>query len=318
MSIKRKLQYIKRVVSGLIKNGTMKSRATLNMEESISTDIPKVFDKAIFNFTIDFELVWGNGNLGGCDHDYHRRVHAAKTQKENFYPFTDLLKSTDVKITWAALGKLLDPSSIPPRDAQFSPEWTTNYYDQTYTSLENSLWDGREYIDYILEDLRGHELISHGHSHIDFSDPATRLEVAKWDIEHGIQALRAKGPQVNGFVYPCNQHGYQNLLVQNGIEIIRGSDHSWKTQGPIIHTPLGFWISPAFMNAKEVISVIKKAIDQKAFIHPWMHLIECDLTQNDLDNFYRPIFEFVKERQSRGELEILSFDEINQRIRSLM
>ena len=58
MSVKRNLQYLKRGLTGLLKNGSLKSKAIVNMEESIESRVPKFFDKAIFNFSIDFELAW--------------------------------------------------------------------------------------------------------------------------------------------------------------------------------------------------------------------------------------------------------------------
>jgi hypothetical protein len=77
-----------------------------------------------------------------------------------------------------------------------------------------------------------------------------------------------------------------------------------------VGTPVGFWVSPSAMTASDVIYIIDSGIKKNAFIHPWMHLNECSLAEKDMDNFYRPIFEYVNEKCVKGELQNLSFEKI--------
>ena len=63
---------------------------------------------------------------------------------------------------------------------------------------------------------------------------------------------------------------------------------------------------------KDMKQVIDRAVAQNAFVHPWMHLIECSLRERDLKDFYRPLFEYVLELQAKGKIENVSFKRISQ------
>ncbi len=314
MTLKRNIQHLMRNIRSLKKERRWEPLNVKKVRDSLIA-VPSPFDKAIFNFTIDFELIWGNGIVDEKEHSKERRIKAATSQKENFYPFVEMVQKIGIPLTWAIVGKLADSDSLPSENEKFSPSWAQrDWYDSSYKELERSLWDGEEYLNYIEKNLSDHEIKSHGYGHIDYIDKATTEKVAKWDMGYGIAALRKRGHKINGFVYPCNHHGHLHLLEENKIEIIRGKDEQWQTQNKPFHTPLGFWISPTFFTASEVISLIDLAVEKKAFFHPWMHLLECDLKQNDIEDFYYPIFSHVKKLNEQGVLDILSFDEINKHL----
>ena len=134
-------------------------------------------------------------------------------------------------------------------------------------------------------------------------------------MKEGIQSLRDFGFQVDGFVYPCNKHGHFELLKDHNIKIIRGENQDWKLDSNPVQSPLGFWVSPAFISFKEMRALVEHAVEHKSFIHPWMHLVECEPSKGDLSDFYRPLFELILELKMAQKLEILSFSEIYQRIK---
>jgi len=90
----------------------------------------------------------------------------------------------------------------------------------------------------------------------------------------------------------------------------------WNTDShSAIRTPIGFWMSPGMMDFRDAKKIIDQGIESKCFIHPWIHLVECSLREKDIDNFYRPLFEYVLSKRKEGSLEVLSFKEISRRLR---
>lgn len=316
MSIKRFIQHKKRVVQSLLQSGSVKPENIKIVEDALAEPVPTSFSKALFNFTIDFELIWGNGDVDGVDHSYERRLKSAKSQAENFIPFVEMLNELGFDISWAILGKLASSDIEPPREASFSPKWAkNNWYDDKYKRLDPKLWNGEFYLNQIKENCPNHEILSHGHSHIDYSDISVSENIAKWDMENGIDSLSQFGFKVEGFVYPCNKHNFKKLLRLNGVEIIRGVDSKWSVLNDLVETPIGFWISPAFFTVKEIKRLIDIAVINKSFFHPWMHLLECDIKQGDIDKFYKPIFEYILELETEGKILNISFNNINKKMK---
>lgn len=311
-SFKRKIQHSIIKMKSLLKDKKFHSQHVVKRMEELGIANPVIPEKALFNFSIDFELVWGNGETNGKEISSEKRIQNALVQAEAFGPFMDMLDEIGFPITWATLGRLANSDTIPPQESAFNPDWSIDWYDSHYKNLENQIWDGTSYLDRIKEAKVDHEVQSHGYAHIDYSDSSTSEKVAAWDIETSLMELRSYGFEVNGFVYPCNRPKYENLLPKNGVEIIRGIDQSWVTQGELKKTPLGFWISPAIYGLDDMIKIIDHAVERKSFIHPWMHLIECDLNEDDIENFYRPIFEYILKLQRDGLVENISFKRINE------
>ncbi len=278
--------------------------------------MPFKTDQAWFNFTIDFELFWGNGQVDGSDHSIIRRVDAAKRLSENFWKFTEMSRELGFKISWAVVGKMLNPEFVPPENLQFKPSWGSDNWYELPKQIHNSpeLWNGEEYIGYLKKHHLQNEILSHGFGHIDYCDISTSEEIAKFDIEKSLNLLRASGMDAKGFVYPCNKVNFPELLLENGIGICRGESSKWDFRRSLVQTPIGFWISPGMMSFKDLKSMVKKAIENRSFLHLWMHLIEMDLKEKDLDDFYRPLFEMILELQSRGLMRVVSFAEIKEKI----
>ena len=230
MTIKRSIQHLIRIYRSLRQDFSFTPPYIKEIRNSLNERVPSAFDKAIFNFTIDFELVWGNGMVDGQEHSKERRIQAAMAQSENFKPFVDLVKELDIPLSWAVVGKLADAEVTPGPRNQFKPSWAKrSWYDSEYKKLDPKLWRGEDYLNYIEKNLPDHEIKSHGFGHIDYIDEATTEDVARWDMRKGIELLRARGHKVNGFVFPCNHHAHLKLLKENEVDIIRGQNHQWKT-----------------------------------------------------------------------------------------
>jgi hypothetical protein len=311
LSPKRAIQFFKRKSLNLLTRLTLSDQYIKNIENDLEIPNPPFLSTAVFNFTIDFELAWGNGNVANHDHSYERRKLAAMVQSENFDLFLKMFDELNFPTTWATLGKLANPLLRPTNDESFKPQWSKkDWYSEDYLKLDKELWDGRGYLEKIKNQKVKHEIMSHGFAHIDYCDPATIKEIAEWDMTNGISSLRDFGFQIDGFVFPCNHKAHLELLASKGINIVRGDDEKWNLKTLPISTPIGFWLSPAFFTFGEIKSLINKAVDNKSFFHPWMHLIECDLRQRDLEHFYYPLFNYVKELETKGRIQNLSFSQI--------
>lgn len=315
MSFKREIQFLRRKAVNLLKRRQLEDSYIIELKKDLSVPVPSAFQTALFNFTIDFELVWGNGNIGNIEHRAERRIQSGNVQQQNFGPFLKMLNDLHFPITWAVLGKLANPKLLPEKEQEFRPNWATrSWYDDEYFKNPSQLWSGQDYLKAIQGSPVGHEIMSHGFSHIDYEDPATTEAVASWDMKHGIEELRKLGFSVNGFVFPCNKHAYGELLRQFDISIVRGMNNQWCLDKVPMATPIGFWISPAFYTFKEIKELLDHCVEKKSFFHPWMHLIECDLRQKDIENFYLPMFSYVKELQDKGLMKNISFHEISSEI----
>lgn len=67
----------------------------------------------------------------------------------------------------------------------------------------------------------GHEIASHGFSHVPFDDPATPDADLAADIEAAVEVGRARGVPPRTFVYPRNRVGRTRLLAANGFGAYR-------------------------------------------------------------------------------------------------
>lgn len=315
ISLKREIQFLRRKAVNLLKRQRLEDPYIVELKKDLSVPAPSPFQTALFNFTIDFELVWGNGNLGNIEHRKENRIQSGNLQHQNFRPFLKMLDDLKFPITWAVLGKLANPTLSPEKELEFKPQWATrSWYDEEYLKNPSELWSGQKYLKAIQGAAVKHEIMSHGFSHIDYADSATTEAVANWDMKNGIEELRKLGFSVNGFVFPCNKHAHGELLRQFDISIIRGENSGWSLDTDPMATPIGFWISPAFYTFKEIKELMDYCVEKKSFFHPWMHLIECDLRQRDIENFYLPMFSYVKELQEKGLMRNISFQEISKEV----
>lgn len=310
VSTKRFVQQVLRHSESVVRDRRWTTRHVTTILQGLQQPAPPPFRTALFNFTIDFELVWGNGNLGGCGHSAEKRLQAARAQIENFAPFMQMLEDLSFPISWAIVGKLVAPETQLPPFQQFRPEWYTEdwYALPAHPGLTERDWQGAPFLDYVRRSPLGHEVLSHGYGHIDYADAATTPEVARTDMQLSRRLLEDAGFRIDGFVFPCNRIGHAGLLPGLGYRIARGDRTEWRLgEAPIPMTPVGFCINPGFLSFTDVKQIIDTGIARRAFVHPWMHLVECSLRQHDLNNFYRPLFAYILEQQAKGRIQNISF-----------
>jgi hypothetical protein len=316
MNAKRTAQAWVRSAQSVLTAGTPRSARLRDAMAHLEVPVHAPFDTALFNFTIDFELYWGNNKLGGTDRAVKRRLEAGLRQAENFGPFVALLKELRFPISWAVLGKLADPAAKPRDGLRFLPAWagTKDLYEVPSALRPHpQAWHGERYLRVLREELPFCETLSHGFAHIDYGDSATSADIAREDVCLSRSLLESVGLPPRGFVYPWNSLGHEDVVREAGFKIVRGSTAAWHVdrQARFARTPAGFWISPGVLSFRDVRELIRRGIAKRSFIHPWMHLIECDMRCSDLADFYRPLFETVLEEGARGRLRNVGFGEVH-------
>ncbi|HZT44215.1 MAG TPA: hypothetical protein VFA07_18770 [Chthonomonadaceae bacterium] len=313
VTAKRLAQRLLRHSTAMVRDRRWTHPRAAEILQALQHSNPPVFDMALFNFTIDFELLWGNGNLGGHGHTTGQRLQAARAQRENFAPFVRMLEELQFPISWAVVGKLIEPEWPLTPGQRFQPEWhAADWYAlPNAPELQPEDWQGGPFLDAIRNAAAGHEVLSHGYAHIDYGDPATTEEIARTDMQLSKRLLEEAGFSVSGFVFPCNHVGHAGLLPSLGYRIARGGSPEWRVENtPVPMTPVGFCINPGFFSVSDLRRIIDEGIARRSFVHPWMHLVECSLTQRDIDHFYRPLFEYILMQQDKGAIRNVSFTAI--------
>ena len=294
---------------------TKQSRIKANLVK-VQEKLPDCFPLAVSNFSIDYELFWGNAFDHGKSTAEDKRIHNALIARSNSFSFYSVLEELKMNCTWSVLGKLIDPDFAPPLELQFSPSWSsTDWYKKPAADI--TTYEAYEFIK-LLSSSPYLEILSHGFAHIDFADSSVTRQMAIEDLKIAKKFLHEFASTEKAFFYPCNKVKYEDAAFELGYKIARGADNFWHIpKNGLIKTPIGFWISPAMISLKDAKKLVDLGIKNRSFIHPWMHLIELNLKAHDLERFYRPLFIYMQDQEKAGNMEILSFGNIEKRI-SLM
>ncbi len=277
----------------------------------VDTQLPKCFDRAVFNFAIDFELFWGNSFKNGSDMSVMERVDNARIGVESIISLRQMLINLEMPATWAIVGKLMEPDLKPLPEKSFKPAWLNTDWYTVPDSVPKEYYEARSFI----QDLKKHpyfELVSHGFGHIEFADPSVTSEIAHEDMRLAQNVLKDIVTTKEAFIYSSNKINHSNILADLKYHIVRGDENKWQInqKEQVIRTPEGFWVSPAMLSLKDAVKMVDLGIKNKSFIHPWSHPRDVNSRAKDIERFYRPFFEYVKKQQKAGNLEILSFHEM--------
>jgi len=306
----------------LLRNLKMKVHGILGLSRyemnrpMVQTEILKCFDVPVFNFSLDFELFWGNAYVNGRDMLVPTRVERARVANRSLHALKDLLVELKMPCTWAVVAKLVNPDAKPTENL-FAPPWAKNDWYSYPIHDERENYEALAFI----QGLRKYsifEIASHGFAHIEFTDDSVTADIAREDINFARDILKNYVTSDKVFIYSSNRIKFQDVLVDSGYRIIRGDSPAWNlvSEKKFISTPIGYWISPAMISLNQAKKLVDEGIKNNGFIHPWTHPGDVNYKSNDLDHFYRPLFEHVKSHEKKGNLQIMSFDEIWKRINS--
>lgn len=263
-----------------------------------------IMKEGIFTISIDFEFAWGY-----VDKDISAsQKEDIKKEVEITRKLINLFEKYDVPVTWAIVGKLLEPG-------------------------DDLLWhDTENLIPLIKNSKAGHEIGSHSYSHIIYGENSE--EVVREDITKAQEIHQRNNLTFKSFVFPRNSEGYYRELREAGITSFRHNEHPSR----LTHFLSYFWLGavsglpevhssglmsipggmlligrnglrkliPSNFIIKKAKNSLKSAEKNKKIFHLWFHPSNFAY---DTDNQFRILEEILKTAKSLN-IKIMTMNEI--------
>lgn len=196
------------------------------------------FERGVFTFSLDFELVWGSRDL--YPDPAPLVAQALVTREQVFGPLLDMFVKHGIVATWATVGSLfldrarreggtLHPDVVPPQHAWWPRPWFDGVPEGTED--EHPAWYGRSLLRRLQD--AGQDIGSHSFSHPIFSDPGCSREAADTDLARCVAAAEALGISLRSFVFPRNCAGHVDLLKKHGFTCWRSHEPVWYRHGAV-------------------------------------------------------------------------------------
>ena len=178
-------------------------------------------DKPVFTISLDMELAWGF-----ILHPEHKVLAKLYEAPERGRAAIDLLLKLlarfNIPATWAVVGHLfLNPSEGQELVSQEMPAFREGWLDWNfYNSISaNPLYHGKDIVEKILASPVKHEIGLHGFFHISFA--RCSREVARAEVELGVKAANRFGISPKSFVFPRDEVGHVDTLIEREFKIYR-------------------------------------------------------------------------------------------------
>ncbi len=181
-------------------------------------------DRAAFVVSIDTEMAWGLNHKPNVDYRYD-------AEREHLRRLLELFDRHGTPATWAIVGHLFlerctatdgvkHPEIVRPDYDWFDGDW---FDDDPCTSLEQDpLWYGRDMVELIQRSPGGHEVASHGFSHIIAGDPGCSRDTFDSEVRASMKAAGDVGVELVSMVHPRNRIGHVDVLREHGFRSYRG------------------------------------------------------------------------------------------------
>jgi peptidoglycan/xylan/chitin deacetylase (PgdA/CDA1 family) len=265
-------------------------------------------DHAFFNLTIDLELGWSRTRGSKSPTPPAESLRRGRSARERVPDLLALCADLAMPLTFAVVGHVaLGDCREHRKPPAFAPYWLGEDWfavDPRSTLVESQEFYGQDLVRQIIQDRVAHEIASHGFSHVDLGDDATTEEAARFEVDESFRILSALGAAPATFVFPGNRPGFVQLVKERGFFIYRSHRNGRLATDAhgLWQFPLGFWLSPRAVSPEEVIELIDIAIERKTVVNFYCHLYEFGSRQN-LINFLRPVFAYVRENERGGRIE---------------
>lgn len=259
-------------------------------------------ERAAFVISIDTEMSWGL---------MHRRTetYCFDAEREALQRLLGLFDRHQIPATWAVVGHLMLDSCSPvegvkhPEIVRPDYEWLDGdwFDDDPCSDLARApSWYAPDLIDLIRAAPVGHEIASHGFSHIMAGEPGCSRESFESEVVAAKAVASDRGLQLHTLVHPRNQIGHVDVLVEQGITAYRGkrpADHPHSLWQRIVDRSVGsertavrplaedgIWNLPATILfdvdarprtwriwLRQVERRLQQAIGRNAMFHLWFH-----------------------------------------------
>lgn len=301
------LNLLARRVWRFLRTGSTAARETKEYAGFIKNSVDS-YRIAFFNLTIDFELAWSRARRKNTSTTAAESLTRSRRARKLLPHLIELTKKYNIPITVAPVAHVaISDCSSHETPPEFRPAWIDSDWfavDPKTNLQENKDYYGSDLMSEVLESGVGHEIASHGFSHVDLSDVDTTEEVAEYEIAQSYRILKQIDGNLSTFIFPNNKPKFIELLSRAGYTIYRGRENkaAAKDDAGLWCFPRGLWLSPQTASPKEINGLISLAIRKKQLINFWCHLYEFR-EPKQLTLFFSPIFEFVKQQQNEKKLE---------------
>lgn len=185
--------------------------------------------------SLDFEIHWGVRDHFTTDGVYRENLLGVRRAVPEMLR---LFSEFDIAVTWATVGFLFAKSKDELKD--YTPRLLPDYenrklspYDEpTGKSEQDDLFHfAPSLIERIAETPR-QEIATHTFSHYYCLEKGQSSETFAADLDSAIALSAEKGAKISSIVFPRNHHNaeYENVLVERGINCLRGNQPEWMYQ----------------------------------------------------------------------------------------
>ncbi len=203
-------------------SGSRSARAPAPLELGDSRQLD--LERAAFLVSIDTEMAWGLQHRPDSGYRYDR-------EREDLASLLELFDRYEVPATFATVGHLMldrcreidgrkHPEIVRPAYAWLDGDWFDK--DPCSDHQLEPTWYAPDVVARIRAAETGHEIASHGFSHMMAGEPGCTRASFESDIRAALRVASDIGVDLRSFVYPRNQIGHVDVLIDAGIEAYRG------------------------------------------------------------------------------------------------
>lgn len=256
-----------------------------------------------FLISIDTEMSWGLVHRPSMPYRYDdERAHLSR--------LLDLFDRHQVPATWAIVGHLFlercrpvngvkHPEIVRPDYDWFEGDWFDA--DPCGDVDSDPSWYAPDVVTEIRSRPTGHEIASHGFSHIIAGDPGCSPETFHSEVAASVAVAEQAGVSLRSFIHPRNRIGHVDVLAEAGITSYRGRPARGATpasagerlrdklvgsertavrpllEGPIVNFPatIMYDVDPRPRSwplwIRQVERRLDQAVRQRSLFHLWFH-----------------------------------------------
>ncbi len=240
------------------------------------------------------------------------------------------------------------PEIVRPNHAWLQQDWFA--HDPCDSEHDEHLFLGRSLVEKIRACPVPQEIGCHTFSHVIFGDAGCSRATAVSELTECVRLAREMGIELRSFAFPRDQIGHLDVLSKYGFTCYRGrephwyekrklpepirrlaslggvlmaaeppvvlpewkSEGMWNIPGSMIYFPKhGFRrYIPISLRVKRAMKGLNAAVRQKQIFHLWFHPTSLADDMESMFTGLRAILSYARERQLRGELEILPMGDL--------
>lgn len=282
-------------------------------------------------FSIDFEMAWAWQYAKSLDEDC---VTISLRERAQVPQMLSKFDEFDIAVTWATVGHLFlenccrDTHSMAhpdlPRPDHFESrylkftdgDWYQN--DPCSDVASAPAWYAPDLIRQILAAKTKHEMACHGFSHASFAHCSPKVAAAELDA--CLEAMKPFGLRPISWVFPTNEVGNLDVLVDKGFKIVRyfpgvsgvislpiqRDDGLWA-----VHDSSGIEVGGDAWNMGERLQRLTRFVDKAAetrmAVHFWFHP---SMQTEQMQSLLFPLLRYCAEQREKGLIDVLTMEQL--------